>query len=229
LGLQSAIPGYKTVGYVEREAFAAAVIVARMADKALDKAPIWDDISTFPAWSYGSRVDLVSAGFPCQPVSLAGKGEGQDDPRWLWPHVARIVREVRPKYVFLENVPGLIRRGLALVLQDLAEFGFDAEWGVFSAAEVGAPHLRKRLFLLASNTDSGGLEEERSKGVLDGEREALGHDPDGLCGPWAAEPSVGRVADGVAYRVDRLRACGNGVVPQCAALAWQELRGRFEE
>jgi len=96
------------VGYVEREAFAAAVLVARMEDQALDRAPVWDDLTTFDGHPWRGRVDLVAAGFPCQPSSHAGQRLGTADERWLWPHVARVVREVGPSLVFIENVPGLL-------------------------------------------------------------------------------------------------------------------------
>lgn len=95
------------------------------------------------------RPDVICGGFPCQPVSLAGKRLGKEDPRWLWPEFARIVACLRPSAVFIENVPGLRTTGLRDVLADLARLGFDAEWDYFTAAETGAPHIRRRLFLLA--------------------------------------------------------------------------------
>jgi DNA (cytosine-5)-methyltransferase 1 len=149
LGVKLAVPGARCVGYVERDAFAAAVLVARMEDAALDSAPVWDDVADFDGRSWRGVVDCVAAGFPCQPFSAAGKRRGTADERWLWPDIARVLREVGPRWVFLENVPGLVRRGLADVLRDLAALGFDAEWGLLSAAAVGAPHKRERLFLLA--------------------------------------------------------------------------------
>jgi len=159
LGLRLALgESYRTVCHVERDSFAAALLVARMEDKALDLAPVWDDLFTFDARQWRGVVDLVVAGFPCQPVSVAGSRLAQDDPRWLWPHVARVVREVGPSLVFLENVPGLLSAGIGDVLGDLAGLGFDAEWGVFSAADVGAPHLHKRVFILA-HRDGRGLRE----------------------------------------------------------------------
>lgn len=149
LGLSLAVPGAQLVGAVERDAYAAAVLVARMADQSLGQAPVWDDVVTFNGRPWRGVVDCVAAGFPCQPFSFAGKRRGTADDRWLWPDIARVVGEIRPRYVFLNNTPGLVRYGLAVVIGDLADLGFDAEWGVFSAAEVGAPHPRKRLFLLA--------------------------------------------------------------------------------
>lgn len=139
----------RTVAHVERDAYAAATLVARMEDQALDRAPVWSDLTTFDGRAWRGAVDLVTAGFPCQPFSAAGEKRGVDDERWLWPAIGRIVRDVGPRFVLLENVPQLVGLGLPHVLADLAELGFDAEWGLLSAAAVGAPHKRERLWLLA--------------------------------------------------------------------------------
>lgn len=150
LGLRLAEPGAHVVGYVEREAFAASVLVARMAKAALHSAPIWDDVASFDGRRWRGVVDCVVGGFPCQPWSIAGRRRGTADDRWLWPQIARLVREVAPSIVFLENVPGLASGGgLEAVLGDLAELRFDAEWEVLGAEAVGAPHRRRRVFVLA--------------------------------------------------------------------------------
>ena len=154
IGVKLALGGRsQCVGYVERDAYAAAALVARMEDEALDLAPVWDDLETFDGRPWCGRVDLITAGFPCQPASVAGKRAGLDDERWLWPLVARIVADVQPSLVFIENVSGLLTvnagRGFHDVVSDLDALGFDAEWGIFSAADVGATHLRERLFILA--------------------------------------------------------------------------------
>ena len=148
--------GIRTVAYVERDSYAAATLVARMEEQRLDQAPIWDDLCTFDGTAWRGRVDIITAGFPCQPFSTAGNQRGVDDERWIWPNIAGIIADVRPRYVFLENVTGLIRAGLAHVLTDLAALGFDAEWGVLSAAAVGAPHRRQRVWILA---DASGINE----------------------------------------------------------------------
>lgn len=148
LGLRMAC-GARTVGYVERDAYAAAVLVARMEDEALDPAPIWNDLATFPGHRYRGKVDLVLGGIPCQPHSAAGSRRGMADERNLWPHFWRIVQECGAPAFFLENVRGFVRSGLPHVLEDLAYRGWDAEWTCVRASEVGAPHRRERIFLLA--------------------------------------------------------------------------------
>lgn len=149
LGIAAALPGYRTVCYVEREAFCAAVLAARMADGRLPDAPIWSDVATFNGKPWRGVVDIISAGYPCQPFSCAGRRQGEADPRHIWPDIARIIDEVQPSYAFLENVPGHVSLGLRDVCADLRTLGYDVVAGIFSAYECGAPHLRKRLFVLA--------------------------------------------------------------------------------
>ena len=139
----------RTVGYVEREAYAAADLMARMEDETLDNAPIWDELATFDARAWRGRVDIVTAGYPCQPFSAAGRRGGVGDARHLWPHVRRVLEETQPGIVFLENVPGHVRLGYREVRGDLEAAGFCVTEGLFSAEEVGASHLRIRLFILA--------------------------------------------------------------------------------
>lgn len=149
LGLHIAEPGYRTVCHVERNSFAAATLVARMADTALAPAPVWDDLRSFDGRPWRGRVHIVSAGYPCQPFSLSGHRRGQDDPRHLWPAVARIIGEVAPEWCFFENVPGHLSLGLQDVARDLQRLGYVVAACVVSAAEVGGSHLRERLFILA--------------------------------------------------------------------------------
>ena len=205
-----------------------------MADGALHTAPIFDDVRTFDALPWRGRVDVVTAGFPCQPFSVAGRRRADSDERNGWPDTARIIREVRPRFALLENVPGLVAHPyFGTVLGDLAESGFDAEWDCFSAASVGAPHIRDRLWILAYSKESGFI---RTGGVGNAERvrelQPQGSEPDERRWPsdtgwWGAEPSVGRVAHGVASRMDRLRALGNGQVPPVVVRAWRELTSRI--
>lgn len=170
-------------------------------------------------------VDLIAGGFPCQPVSLAGKRKGKEDKRWLWPEFARIVRMVRPKYVLVENVPGLLVRGMGDVLRDLAESGYNAEWQVLPAAAFGRPQLRWRLYIVAYTTgfrcNTGDHES-----LIFSEAPA----PNTETGTWVLryirgssgrvwqvpESAFERVDYGLPYELDRLRALGNAVVPQVA-------------
>ena len=148
-GVRLAIPT-RVVGYCERDAFAASILLARMEDQALDPAPVWcGDLQDLDCGPFRGHVDMVTAGYPCQPFSVAGKQQGEDDPRHLWPQVLRAIRETGARYAFLENVPGHLRLGFDRVLGDLAEAGFDAEWALVRASDVGATHRRERLFVLA--------------------------------------------------------------------------------
>lgn len=213
---------HRVVVNVEIETFAVAFLVKAMEEGSMDAAPIWTDLKTFPSESFCGKVDIITAGYPCQPFSVAGKGLGGDDPRHLWPFIFGHVQAIKPRWVFLENVRGHVKNGLREVLADLGKAGYRTEWGIFSAAEVGAPHRRERLFIIANSDGIRAevpVEREFSGGkvlVSDGQKRGAGNH-------WAVEPAVGRVANGTSDRIDRLRILGNGVVPQTAALAWQVL------
>lgn len=209
LGLHIAEPGYRTVGYVEREAHAAAALVARMGDEALAPAPIWDDLRSFDGRPWRGRVHIISAGYPCQPFSQAGHRRGEADPRHLWPEVARIVREVGPRWVFLENVEGHLSLGFGDVARELQGMGYGVKAGLFTAAEAGAPHVRKRLFILADadgvgcgllpgpGAGGGGLELHRPRGCGAQQRGAVQPDQCGaqLVGALAHDGGPGGDAD----------------------------------
>ncbi len=142
--------GWTTVGAVEIEKYPRDVLLQRQRDGLLPRFPIWDDICTFDGRPWRGLVDVVSGGFPCQDISAAGKGEGISGSRsGLWGEMARVVREVRPRFVFVENSPMLVQRGLTRVLSDLAEAGYDAKWRIIGADDAGAPHRRKRIWILA--------------------------------------------------------------------------------
>jgi DNA (cytosine-5)-methyltransferase 1 len=303
--------GWRTVCAVEIDPYCRRVLLARQRDGVLSPFPIWDDVRTFDGRPWRGAVDVISGGFPCQDISSAGRGAGIDGTKsGLWREMARIIREVGPRHVLVENSPMLTSRGLGRVLGDLAEMGFHARWGVLGADDAGAPHIRKRIWIAAhadgeeqrampehaevasasaadaadADRDSlqlqprGGDGQSRTEATLaehDGEpqpvadAEDLGRGagrtrrpdsggarerelalPDvghaggagcadaGGCGAdaelggrgavdspgwWDAEPAVGRVADGVASRVDRGRAIGNGQVPAVVRFAWETL------
>ena len=149
-GLELASIEHRVLAYVEIEAFAIANLVAKMEQGELVPAPIYTDIKTFPSDLFRDSVDIITGGYPCQPFSVAGKAQAFDDPRHLFPYILDHVRTIRPAQCFFENVEGHINRGLESVLQDLEGAGYDSTWGIFSAEEVGAPHQRKRIFILAN-------------------------------------------------------------------------------
>ena len=148
LGLQLVVP-LRTVCWVEWEAFAIEYLASAMEAGCLDQSPIWTDLRTFDGLPWRGVVDCLTAGYPCQPFSLAGKRRGHEDPRHLWPHVHRVISEVEPALVFLENVPGHLSLGFDQVVYDLETLGYQVAAGLFSAEEVGASHKRERLFILA--------------------------------------------------------------------------------
>jgi len=295
--LWAELVGVRTVAAVEVSPYRREVLLRRQVDGMLPMFPIWDNIRTFDGRPWRGVVDLVTGGFPCQPFSTAGKRRGKDDPKNLWPHTIRIIREVRPPVAFLENVPGLLAlKYFGEVLGDLAEAGYDAEWMVLGADDLGATHRRKRLWILAYRNEErkpelsrmladlrrwardggeelgnsmqqprGKLRERKQATATDasavGNSNLLGREnapqrheaPCFSCGPgqpWPPGPSnsdawraiiterpdlapavdaespVRRVADGLAHRVDRLAALGDGWVPVVAAAAFWTLARR---
>jgi DNA (cytosine-5)-methyltransferase 1 len=207
LGLERA--GMTVAGQVEIDPWCRRVLA-----KHWPEVPRHDDVRTAAGW-WGGRPapDLVCGGFPCQPVSYAGQRGAQDDPRWLWPAMAAVVRDLRPRFVLVENVIGLSTAGLGDVLGDLAALGFDAEWGVLSACAVGAPHARERLFVVANARYGAEPERPRPSRRPAGQRAPERPVPESAAW-WVAEPPLDRVAHGVPSRVDR--GLGNAVVPQVA-------------
>ena len=310
--------GWRTICAVERDAYAAQILAQRQNDGAIPAFPIWSDVCSFDGRPWRGLVDIVSGGFPCQDISSAGTGEGIGGARsGLWRQMARIIGEVRPRFVYVENSPMLVGRGLAVVIGDLAEMGYGARWGVVGAADLGAPHQRDRIWIVAyahgsrepqptrveqecrvGTFDSGEAVDhtqrqrrqtgrnnhqqhdrhqpcatDQNAGTLadtDSDRQqarrlsrrqtsqiagatCCGEDventsgqrlqqveqpkPGGASGQraadstkhpgitrrwpgWPVEPGMGRVADGVAHRVDRIKALGNGQVPRVAAAAF---------
>ncbi len=161
-GLKSILPRVRDIAHVEIEAFAVANLVAKMENELLDEAPIYTDVKTFPYQVFCGCVDILSGGFPCQPFSSAGNRQGVEDPRHLYPYISRGISKCKPRIVFLENVEGIISSKTAdgesvlkYVLSDLEEMGYRATAGIFSASEVGAPHQRKRVFIMGYSEHEG--------------------------------------------------------------------------
>lgn len=264
--------GWRTRCAVEIDAYARRVLFARQRDGMLEPFPIWDDVSTFDGKPWHGAIDIITGGFPCQDISAAGKGKGLAGERsGLWSEMARIIGEVGPRFVLVENSPLLVSRGLGRVLGDLAQMGYDAEWGVVGAHHAGAPHRRDRIWILAhaigtrfkaqrlcnfgcwqgkktcirSGTVSYPMQPRirRIMGDKTMEENIKFSDSLGIklqkTGPfkqlsrfehnnwWNAEPELGRVAHGVANRVDRIKCIGNGQVPAVVRLAWETLIGRI--
>lgn len=282
-------PWVRPVAYCENDRFAQSVLLDRMRTGDLPVAPIWDDVRTLQTRDLPD-VDIVYGGFPCQDLSAAGVGRGLAGERsGLYLEIERVIKEANPAFVFLENVPAIRTRGLGRVVWGLSELGYDCRWTVVSAAEVGAPHLRKRWFMLAhtrskpigneyrwrrrshgkgeveSGLDgsAGSLADAQSDGRFEGWAESAGlqgrFESAGGGGPvgdadrsrlevrarqrgdahaecsaalganwWSVEPNVGRVANGISNRVDRLRGLGNAVVPAQAREAFMRLGGLDE-
>jgi DNA (cytosine-5)-methyltransferase 1 len=153
LAFRHIIPDYRTVGYVEWDKFCQKVIMQRIKDGHISDAPVFGDIREFNrtyAHLYTGIVDIISGGFPCQPFSVAGRRAGASDERNMWPAMLDSIGIIRPRYALLENVPGLLTTGYERrIFGDLAEIGYDCEWDIVGASDVGAPHRRKRFWCLA--------------------------------------------------------------------------------
>jgi len=363
-GLDLAGFKHRVIAFSEIEAFAIANLVNKMEANLLLPAPVYTNLKTLPVECFRDRVDLITGGYPCQPFSAAGQRKGTDDPRHLWPYIKEIIRAVRPVRCFFENVEGHISLGLREVISDLESLGYKTAWGIFSAREVGAPHQRKRVYIMGNAQHDGSSDCEKprdidktisnctqgqdqavkserasrpsgdadlSRGVADsdsvrcdwwklpdtasqrpveieaqqrsrqpvvrseaegcggdggenvadtdnsrqqsgcgsiqesevrsyiggsgeeladteslrvqglwsgGEQEPYTHEKQTLPmrggerridASWPPEPGLGRVVDGCADRVDRIRLLGNGVVPQTAAKAWITLQQKIED
>ena len=230
-GLKQAGVRHRVIAYVEVEAYNAALLVAKMESGELDKAPVYTDIASFPAHLFRGRTNLVVGGYPCTPFSVSGKRDGKESEAHLWPSFRRHIQSIRPDRCFLENVQGHITLGLSSVLSDLGEDGYRSTFGIFSAAETGAPHKRSRVFVMADSHSKGLERREKPRGFEKG-REGEDEQPmrcsnNGRGDNWATEPKLPRVAYGCPNRVERIRLLGNGCVPATAARAWDVLEHKL--
>lgn len=266
-GLSIALePWVKTIAYCERDRYAQAVLLSRMADGSIDKAPIWDDVTSLRGAMLPS-IDIIYGGFPCQDISCAGRGKGlAGDRSVLFFEIIRLAEETRASFVFLENVPAIRTRGLREVIRAFTDLGYDCRWTRVSASSVGAPHKRERWFMLAHTNSTELRDKQRRRSWQswqranefrnNGSQEPLAHSggkglpslwytsgisekaegrsSTGLkrrSGPsdsrewWSIEPNVGRVANGIPSRVDRIKCLGNAVVPSQARKAFKKLMG----
>lgn len=229
--------GWRTICYVEREPYVVERIRERIAQGMLDEAPIWDDVKTFDGRPWAGRVDIVTGGFPCQPYSSAGRQKGSKDERNLWPDTLRVIRQVRPRWGFLENVPRLLHFDyFGKIIGSLAESGFDVRWDSLPANEFGAPTKRERVYLVAHAHRF----RSQAHGILCGPTDKALSESKGK-GKWNGRYSDGHgnrirllpdfeflgMVDGMAHRVERCKAIGNGQVPIVVATAWTLLSSAF--
>ena len=274
-GIDLALQDYITevAAYVEIEEYAQRIIAERMADGSLPRAPILADVKNVEGKT--GDCDIIYGGFPCQDISVAGLGKGLAGERsGLFYEIVRLTKEIRPTFVFLENVPAIRTRGLEQVIKAFAEIGYDCRWTMLSAASVGANHKRERWFLLANTNcdinrskvigheisdnfpdshssklwqeqdsiqrckgkielkfngvkeyvaDSSSERLERQRKKPSGIKQKLNYASDSSW--WKAEPDVGRVVNGTSFRMDRIKALGNGVVPLQVKTAFEILIG----
>lgn len=231
--------GWRTRCAVEIDPYARQCLLARQRDGCFERFPIWDDVRTFNGSHWRGSIDIVSGGFPCQDISSAGRGGISGEKSGLWKQMARIIGEVRPRFVFVENSPLLVVRGLGTVIADLSEMGYDSRWGIVGAHHAGANHFRDRIWILAYTNSP-----QCEGGKLSGRTESKNTNF-GFSSWWKTEPNVGRVVDGLAARLDqsganilrgdseveavvpnrakRLKAIGNGQVPAAMMIAWKTL------
>ena len=256
-GLSVALADWvRPIAYCEIDRYAQGVLLSRMSDGSIPTAPIWDNVESLSS-KYLPEIDIIAGGFPCQDISCAGNGVGLGGERsGLYWELYRLIKETRAPWVFLENVPAIRTRGLLTVVRSLTDLGYDCRWTCVSAAEVGAPHLRKRWFLLAYSYSKGVGEncqtvdrrresghQKRRDGFIsecknmaydaniEGSRESIRalqkREAPNARGArrWKIEPRVGRVANGIPARVDRIKGLGNAVVPLQAKTAFERLMG----
>jgi DNA (cytosine-5)-methyltransferase 1 len=202
--------GHRCVCAVESEPYAQAVLVARQNDGSLPPFPIWDDVRTFDGLPWRGRVDIVSGGFPCQAYSSAARGKNVADD--LWPEMRRIVADVAPRYVFAENTQ---RRAIDRAADDLEAMGYRVRAIPLSASDMGADHIRKRYWLLAHTDSDSELRQPFNAKVAELPRIRSS--------VWETYSDESRMVDGLAYRMDRLSAAGNGQVAIVAAAAFDLL------
>lgn len=227
--------GFKTVAFCEIEPFC-----RRVLNKHWPEVPIYPDVRELTAERLaadGIAVDVICGGFPCQDISTAGKGAGIEGERsGLWSEYARLVGELRPRFVIVENVAALLGRGLDKVLGDLAEIGFDAEWHCIPASAVGAPHRRDRLWLVAYSDSYGHPNSMRANAVLarskDFEQWRRGLDElgagDGIERD-SSYPRIVRAVHGIPAWSHRLKALGNAVIPQIPELIGRAILAAEQE
>lgn len=238
-------PYVRPIAYCEIDRYCQSLLLECQASGQLDAAPIWDDVRTFDGSPFKGRCDIICGGFPCQDISVAGRGIGLEGERsGLFFEILRLAKEIQPAFLFLENVPAITTRGGLRVVREIAEIGYDSRWCTLSAQQCGALHKRERWWLLAFNaslcgemsvgkvsrgdaadSDSGGFK-KRNSWSFKCDEERNGTFLSNFHDIWQnTEPPVCGIPHGVPNRVDRIRGLGNAVVPQCAEAAFRYLMG----
>jgi DNA (cytosine-5)-methyltransferase 1 len=221
--------GWRTVCAVEINDYARNVLLARQSDGTIEPFPIWDDVASFDGRPWAGLVDVVSGGFPCQDIAVgsATKTGIEGERSGLWYHMWRIIGEVGPRFVLVENSAALTTRGLGRVLGDLATLGYDARWGVLGAVHAGAPHERERIWIVAHSNKvmgpkrTGAVKQQGQPADVARINGTGAKDRQDLWVEMASE--IHRMDDGVASKLERTEALGNGQVPAVVALAWHLL------
>jgi DNA (cytosine-5)-methyltransferase 1 len=224
--LGSKLLGWRTKCAVEIDSYARKCLLSRQRDGMLERFPIWDNIETFDGRPWQGTIDIVTGGFPCQDISISGKGKGITGERsGLWKQFARVIGEVKPRYAFIENSPMLVKKGLEVVLEDLAQLGYDAKWGVIGASDAGFLHKRKRIWILANSIGFRSQDERTEQQTEMSSRKDEGIDGNNQCfrPEMLIEPQLDRMAYGIPRRVDRLKCIGNAQVPAVVKFAFQIL------
>jgi len=247
-GLDVALSDWvRPIAYCEIDPYCQGVLLSRISEGLLINAPIWDDIRTLDGRIFSESIHILYGGFPCQDISIAGLGTGLAGKRsGLFFEIVRLAKEIKPSWIFLENVPAITHRGGLRVVREITEMGYDCRWCVISAASVGALHKRERWFLLAHATNQrsqrrvesrkpkitefrNGCEDvSDTRCIAQGSEEESERPHDqstGCCGFWETESGVGRVVDGIPKRMDRIKCLGNSVVSQQAKEAFKILMG----
>jgi DNA (cytosine-5)-methyltransferase 1 len=221
-------PWVVPIAYCEIDHYAQATLLSRMADGDIKTAPIWDDVTTLRGENIPIQIDIIYGGFPCQDISTAGFGKGLEGERsGLFREICRLVKEIQPPFVFLENVPAIRTRGLREVVRAFTDMGYDCRWTSVSAREVDACHLRKRWFLLAYSNRNGLFKQAPPPSEIQPIRWTATPSP--ISGWEGIEPRVRGVDDEIPFRVDRVKALGNGVVPSQVRKAFKKLIGLNDE
>ena len=223
-------PWVRPIAYCENDRYAQAVLLSRMSDGTIQRAPIWDDVRTLSGGMVPKPIDIIYGGFPCQDISVAGHGVGLDGKRsGLVFEALRLISECRPTFAFLENVPAIRTRGAERVCKELAGRGYDCRWWTYPAAEVGAQFEGQRWFLAAAYSEA--LWEQSGRELGSSGKGSSFDSP--VSEPWLItwaskggfKPEVSRTGNGISCGVDRDRVLGNAVVPIQAREAFKRLTG----